>query len=432
MELNTLREQRENVSHHSEHQISTQMDRYIGHAPKGDHITVSQFHITSSTIYSNTIQTASHPQKSKHPMQTPKQCNTNQAKHKTKQKTRQETALFPAWCRAKKEKRRKGSDTASRLANAGAAVDDNLLAVGPARHVGGEPDGRPDYVAGHAEAAERVLLLEPAAYLHVLDDVLDHLGLHDAGRQGVAAHAEARQALGARAHQLADAGGGGREVGLLGTGVGGGRGRHADDGVVGVLGLGGVGGQLEELALELAGAGLDEVEVAVEVDFDVAAQQLGRDVEEVAVPAHAGVADGDVEAAVGLDGAAHNVLGRARVGDVAEDDGAALAERADFDAERDDFLVGRVVLGAPVVGDDVGALAGEADGDGTADAARRARDGADLALEQARPQRRRCRRLGVDGRRGRRELGGRGLVHLHAAGHVGRAGGGGVGLRVRV
>jgi len=50
--------------------------------------------------------------------------------------------------------------------------------------------------------------------------------------------------------------------------------RDTDDAVVGVLALWHVGGELKVLTFELSSAGLDEIEISVEIHVDVAAEEL--------------------------------------------------------------------------------------------------------------------------------------------------------------
>jgi hypothetical protein len=67
-----------------------------------------------------------------------------------------------------------------------------------------------------------------------------------------------------------------------------GSGRDADNGVVGLLGLRGIDGEVMELPLELARTRLHEIEVTVEVYIDVAAKELGSNFKEIAEPVTVG------------------------------------------------------------------------------------------------------------------------------------------------
>jgi hypothetical protein len=58
---------------------------------------------------------------------------------------------------------------------------------------------------------------------------------------------------------------------------------NTDDAIVGVFSLRRVCGHREELLLELTGAGLDEVKVSIQVDFDVTTEDIGGNFEEITV-----------------------------------------------------------------------------------------------------------------------------------------------------
>lgn len=242
-----------------------------------------------------------------------------------------------------------------------AAVDLDYLAGDVGAHVGSEEGSHVGDILGLTAATERNFLCPLCADL--VGKGGGHGCLDEAGGYGIGADSAGADFLGYALGEGDESGLGGGVVSLTGVAVNAHYGGHVDY-------------RAAALAHHDGEDGVDEVEGAFEVYCDYGVPLSLGHAHHEAVFGDAGVVDKDVDAAEVFDNLCHYVLGLVEVGGVG---GVAFALHA---AGGDFSLGGFAVFVYCKVGEsDVGALLGETQGKGLADAAGRSGDEGGFSFE---------------------------------------------------